>query len=588
MSYSSRRVPKRALITSLCYPLIELDDRNNPLSPTLGVFHKSVADFLKQDPELLGVPESCHKFFVNSEFANLDIVKKCIIYLYQGVYAKPCDTDMTVCKSCDKDDFLLVEEGSVQNDSITVVSQRSVIVPKYEDSESVTNDSSDEEEDIPSVWPTQTCTKNMLLVFVGNETKLFTNSTPSGRLQRSEPKIHPNGQWVIWALDEREVLLWNLESGVQVIQNLSSKKQNWQNDVRFLIDFHFSESSSVLYKCTIISRTVLEREDYLVSDIEFSAYEFRANNHDPHILLKHIDPFAQTIPLKGAWTTQINGPMVNKNRMNLLTAPFKFCWTKADLYVAFGATAIKLARISLALEGPINDTVLFDSKQGGIKRKIQISLLSHQIFLPSSAPKRGWAFAIHLHQPLGQNLPSSSPPITTSHPSDSSTEESLTVFITLNPTSADDVLSTTLSSTILRKDISSASSLGPWISPSAFLANKSLHPSIAEGTWLIWQPGHQKKSQQWSTENEAVGAGAETQSDNGAVNGSGCGAHDGDDVVQGEGQGGKDDTGDWVSLEDTSLMSDVLKGKYAAKDRAFVIPIRSGVEWRRKSFVACW
>lgn len=515
MSYSSGRVPKRALIKSLCYPLIELDDRINPLNPVLGVFHTSVADFLKQDPKLLGVSEACQKFFVNSELADLDIGKTCMIYLSQDVYAKPRDTDSVARKSCDKNNFLMyaavfwylhlsetpkstelfdevqrflesrnfwtcmqiqgtcapyhfaplrqihpdhfdmafkaakigeiyypdplpswledsgekgqrlvklyhsfvkewsivlschpesilqcqpvvseemhfpcprdcieddgsvalslprwsvdfadrssqepvqidliksentiiaamnafaasngvlkvlqaradvgggkfdivqsatptsniavslpesltlaedgnactgnvmeecpdtiksnisilrtlssaqqmsswlsssasslkqqlvhkhpeckivqVEDGSAQNDSTTVVSQRYLVIPKHEDSASETSDSSEEEEGIPSLWPNQTCTENMLAVFVGDQMKLFTHSTRSGWLQRSEPKIHPKSKWVIWALDEREVLLWNLESGEQLIHNLSSTKQDSQHDIRFLI-----------------------------------------------------------------------------------------------------------------------------------------------------------------------------------------------------------------------------------------------------------------------------------------------------------------------------------------------------------------
>ena len=519
MSYSSKRVPKRVLIKSLCYPLIELDERNDPLNPVLGVFHSSVADFLKQDPKLLGVPEACQKFFVNSELANLDIGKTCMIYLSQDVYAKPREIDSVESKVRDKDDFLLyaalfwhfhlsdapkstelfdevhrflqscnfwtclqvqgicapyhfaplkqvdsghfamtfiaseigelyypdplpnwledfgengqllvrlyhsfvkdwntvlsrhpesilqcqpsvsgevhfpclhssieinesvalllpkwtidladrsshepvqihlvhfedaiivaitafaasngvlkvlqarveisggkigaiqsatptsnftvplpktlisaedgnagignvmdkyytavrdnfpilrtlsgaqqisswlsssassleqqlarkhsdcdivqVEAGSVQNDSITVVSRRYVVIPKCEGSEPETSDSSDEEEeeeeDISSVWPNQICTENMLVVFLGDDMKLFTHSTQFGRLQRSEPKIHPKGKWVIWALDEREMLLWNIETGEQVIQTLSSTEQDLQNDTRFLI-----------------------------------------------------------------------------------------------------------------------------------------------------------------------------------------------------------------------------------------------------------------------------------------------------------------------------------------------------------------
>lgn len=87
---------------------------------------------------------------------------------------------------------------------------------------------------------------------------------------------------------------------------------------------------------------------------------------------------------------------------------------------------------------------------------------------------------------------------------------------------------------------------------------------------MVWQPGDHENSQQRSSGNGAIGAGAEV------VSGDAAGAE------------GGDDDGEWVSLEDTLPMSDVLKGNYAAKDRAFVIPIRSGVEWWRKSFVACW
>ena len=128
-----------------------------------------------------------------------------------------------------------VEDGSAQNDSTIVVSQRYLVIPKHEDLASEASDSSDEEEGIPSLRPNQTCTENMLVVFVGDELKLFTHSTRSGRLQRSEPKIHPGGKVVIWALDEREVLLWNIESGEQVIHNLSPTKQDLQHDIRFLI-----------------------------------------------------------------------------------------------------------------------------------------------------------------------------------------------------------------------------------------------------------------------------------------------------------------------------------------------------------------
>lgn len=514
MSYSSKRVPNRALVKSLCYPLIEMDDRNDPRNPILGVFHNSVAEFLKQDPKLLDIPEACQKFFVNSAMANLDIGRTCMIYLSQEVYTKPQDVDSVACKTCDRRDFLLyaaffwhlhlseapksaelfdevrrfmqsrnfwtcmqvqgicapyhfaplrqvesggfvmslkaakigeiyypnplprwldavgedgellvklyhsfvkewstvlsnypesirqcqpwisgeiqfpcpdsstdvdngvrlllpdwsfslangtshepvkihlthsdnavvavmnsfaagkgvlrvlqaraditrgkidviqsatptsdftlsfpgclvsteegnasmdrtvdeipaaikgnmsilrnlsstrqmsswlsnfassmeqrltsknpdciviqTEEESVQNGPIIAVSQRYVVIPVCEDSNSETSDLSDEEDDQPSLWPKQNSVENILAVFIKDDMKIFTHSIQSGRLQRSEPKIHPSGSWVIWALDESEVLLWNLENGEQVIQKLAPTGQDLQNDMRFI------------------------------------------------------------------------------------------------------------------------------------------------------------------------------------------------------------------------------------------------------------------------------------------------------------------------------------------------------------------
>lgn len=87
---------------------------------------------------------------------------------------------------------------------------------------------------------------------------------------------------------------------------------------------------------------------------------------------------------------------------------------------------------------------------------------------------------------------------------------------------------------------------------------------------MIWQLEHHENSQKRSTENRAVDADAEILSGNAAG---------------GEGEKGKEE---WVFVENMLSMSAVLKRNYAAKDRAFVILIRSGVEWWRKSFVACW
>lgn len=45
------------------------------------------------------------------------------------------------------------------------------------------------------------------------------------------------------------------------------------------------------------------------------------------------------------------------------------------------------------------------------------------------------------------------------------------------------------------------------------------------------------------------------------------------------------------SIHDDEIMAnshDFLKGAYAAKDQAFSVPIRSGLDWRRSVYVTCW
>ena len=52
---------------------------------------------------------------------------------------------------------------------------------------------------------------------------------------------------------------------------------------------------------------------------------------------------------------------------------------------------------------------------------------------------------------------------------------------------------------------------------------------------------------------------------------------------------------DWENYDpaehDNELMTDTssfLKGAYAAKEQAFSVPIRSGLDWRRSVYVTCW
>lgn len=85
---SSRRRRTRSVILSACSPFVEIDYDKDFVNPTLRLVHKSVGDFLTQDPTTTSfVTEDCYKFFVKWPQGNADIGLRCLSYLSYKRYA---------------------------------------------------------------------------------------------------------------------------------------------------------------------------------------------------------------------------------------------------------------------------------------------------------------------------------------------------------------------------------------------------------------------------------------------------------------------------------------------------------------------
>jgi hypothetical protein len=79
---SPRRRRTRSVILSACQPFIEVDYDKDFVNPTLRLVHKSVGDFLTQDPAKTSfVTQDCYKFFVEQNSGHLDIGRRCLSYL---------------------------------------------------------------------------------------------------------------------------------------------------------------------------------------------------------------------------------------------------------------------------------------------------------------------------------------------------------------------------------------------------------------------------------------------------------------------------------------------------------------------------
>jgi hypothetical protein len=91
---SSRRRRTRSVVLSACSPFVEVDYDSDFVNPTLRLVHKSIGDFLLQDPANLDfVSRDCYKFFVKHKEGNAEIGKRCLTYLSYRRYADAGDVN---------------------------------------------------------------------------------------------------------------------------------------------------------------------------------------------------------------------------------------------------------------------------------------------------------------------------------------------------------------------------------------------------------------------------------------------------------------------------------------------------------------
>jgi len=87
--HQAGRVPSLALILSLCGSLVRLENSpsGNDGDRLVKFVHKSVLDFLKENPTRLGiVREDLHCFFVDEKRGNLEVGRNCLKYLQYQRY----------------------------------------------------------------------------------------------------------------------------------------------------------------------------------------------------------------------------------------------------------------------------------------------------------------------------------------------------------------------------------------------------------------------------------------------------------------------------------------------------------------------
>ncbi len=86
---SDRRRRTRSVIISACSPFVEPDYEVDFLNPTIRLAHKSIGEFLAQDPSTMDfVTENCYKFFVNYKQGHTEIGRRCLTYLNYDRYAE--------------------------------------------------------------------------------------------------------------------------------------------------------------------------------------------------------------------------------------------------------------------------------------------------------------------------------------------------------------------------------------------------------------------------------------------------------------------------------------------------------------------
>ena len=85
---SNRRRRTKSVVISACSPFVEVDYDSDFVNPTLRLVHKSIGDFLIQDPTKIDyVTKDCYKFFVSHKEGNANLGRYCLTYLSYHRYS---------------------------------------------------------------------------------------------------------------------------------------------------------------------------------------------------------------------------------------------------------------------------------------------------------------------------------------------------------------------------------------------------------------------------------------------------------------------------------------------------------------------
>jgi hypothetical protein len=92
---SPRRRRSKSVVLSACSPFVEVDYDSDFINPTIRLVHKSIGDFLRQDPASIDfVTKDCYEFFVNRKSGSAEIGRRCLTYLSYRRYSEPISLDL--------------------------------------------------------------------------------------------------------------------------------------------------------------------------------------------------------------------------------------------------------------------------------------------------------------------------------------------------------------------------------------------------------------------------------------------------------------------------------------------------------------
>ncbi|KAM3075813.1 hypothetical protein ACMFMG_007940 [Clarireedia jacksonii] len=107
--YDDSRLPQKDLIEKLCGPMLTVERRGKVPqdNPTIKFYHKTVKDFLLQNPDALdSISPGARKYFVTSESAHREMGLLCLTYLKYDRYTKCQDIKGLLDKNAKEHAFL--------------------------------------------------------------------------------------------------------------------------------------------------------------------------------------------------------------------------------------------------------------------------------------------------------------------------------------------------------------------------------------------------------------------------------------------------------------------------------------------------